>query len=72
MIWQEILWQIVGVFAIVLISNRQIEKASRTIPRWHAVVISFAGVMVALIATVFVGTIVANYFQWGGFGALSM
>jgi len=69
MIRQEILWQIIGVFAIVLVSNRQIEKASRVIPRWHAVVISFVGVMIALIATVFVGTIIASYFQWGGVGA---
>ncbi len=68
MIRQEILWQILGVIVIVLISNRQIEKASRRIPRWHAVIFSFVGVMIALLATVFIGTIIANYFQWGGVG----
>lgn len=56
-----IIWPIIGVFAVVLISNYQINKVSRRIPRFQATIISFAGVMIAMFAVIIVGTIVLAF-----------
>jgi hypothetical protein len=66
MLQPEIVWQIVGVFAVVLISNYHINKAARRIPRWHATVISFLGVMLAMFGVIILGTIVLAYVRAGG------
>ena len=62
MLQEGLLWQIVGVFAVVFISNYHISRAARRIPRWHATVISFVGVMVAIFGVIIIGTIVLAYF----------
>ena len=59
------IWQILGVFAVVFISNYQIAQAAKRIPRWHATIISLAGAMVAMFTIIAVVTVVAIYFQGG-------
>lgn len=66
MLQQGLLWQIVGVFAIVFISNHHISRAARRIPRWHAAIISFLGMMVAVFAVILVGTTLLAYFGTTG------
>lgn len=61
----EILWQIVGVAAVVFISNYHINKASRRIPRWHATIIAFIGVFIAMFGVIIAGTIIISYLQAG-------
>jgi hypothetical protein len=66
MLQQGLLWQLVGVFAIVFISNYHISRAARRIPRWHAAIFSFVGMMVAVFAIVLVGTTLMVYFGTSG------
>lgn len=66
MFQDNLIVQIVGVFIIVAISNHHINKASRRIPRWHAALISFLGVIVALFVVVLAGTIIRAYFMVTG------
>ena len=66
MLWQDWIWQIVGVFTVVLISNHHINKAAQRIPRWHATIISFLGVMVALFSVIAIGNLLTAYLQSGG------
>jgi hypothetical protein len=68
MLRPEIFWQIIGVFAVVFISNYHIAKASRRIPRWHATVVSFLGVMIAMFGVIILGTIILAYLQAGRAG----
>ena len=70
MLWQNSLWwPIVGVFAVVLISNYHIGKAARQIPRWHATIISFIGVFIAMFGVIILGSVILAYFQAGAAGA---
>jgi hypothetical protein len=66
MLQKQVIWQIVGVFIIVFISNYHISRASRRIPRWHATVLSFIGMVVAILGVIIVGTIIMTYFQSTG------
>jgi len=66
MLQQNFIWQIVGVVIVVLVSNYHIGNASRRIPRWHATIFSFAGVMVAIIVVILVGTVMLAYFRPNG------
>ncbi|MCB0164486.1 MAG: hypothetical protein KDI79_09685 [Anaerolineae bacterium] len=59
------IWQILGVFAVVFISNYHIAQAAKRIPRWHATVISLAGAMIAMFTIIAVMTVVLLYFQGG-------
>lgn len=68
MLRPEIVWQIVGVFIVVLISNYHINRASRQIPRWQATIISFLGAMAAIMLVVFVGTVAITYLGRGSSG----
>jgi hypothetical protein len=63
MLRPEIFWQIIGVFAVVFISNYHIAKAARRIPRWHATIVSFLGVIIALFGVIILGTIILTYLQ---------
>lgn len=63
MLYENLLAQIVGVFIIVFISNYHISKASRRIPRWHATIISFIGVMVAMVGVIVIGTTLIAYYR---------
>ena len=60
------IWQIAGVFAVVFISNYHINKAARRIPRWHAVIVSFLGVILALFGVIFLGSMVFAYTRGSG------
>ena len=60
------IWQIVGVFTVVLISNHHINKAAQRIPRWHATIVSFLGVMLALFGVIALGNLLIAYLQTGG------
>ena len=62
----SIFWPIVGVFMIVFITNYHIGKASQRIPRWHATIIAFLGVMVAMFGVIIIGTIILAFLQYGG------
>jgi len=61
MIQEGVVWQIVGVFAVVFISNYYVNRAARHIPRWQAVVYSFMGVIVAMFSVIIFGTIVLTF-----------
>ncbi len=61
MIQTQLWWQIVGVLVVVFVSNYHIGRAARRIPRWQATVLSFAGVLVALMVVTVVGTLVLAY-----------
>ena len=65
MILPELFWQIVGVFAVVFISNHHINKASQRIPRWQATIVSFMGVLIGMFGIIIIGSIVLVYFQTG-------
>ncbi len=62
----SLFWQILGVLAVVLISNHHINKAARRIPRWHAVINSFLGVMLAMFGVIFLGSLLIAYVKTGG------
>ena len=66
MLRPEFFWQIVGLFLVVIISNYHINKASRQIPRLHATVWSFAGVLLAMFGVIITGTIIIAFLQAGG------
>jgi hypothetical protein len=66
MLQEHLVWRIAGVFVVVFVSNYHISKASRRIPRWHATVLSFLGVMVAIFGVIITGTIVMAYFRSNG------
>ncbi len=58
-------WQVAGIFAMVFISNYHINKAARQIPRWHAAVFSFVGLMLALLTVAILGALAISYFGLG-------
>jgi hypothetical protein len=66
MLQRGLLWQIVGIFAIVFISNYHISRAARRMPRWHAAIYSFVGMMAAFLAITMAGTAVLAYLGPGG------
>lgn len=66
MLQQGLLWQIVGVFAIVFISNYHISRAARRIPRWHAAIFSFVGMLAAFLVITMAGTAILAYLGPGG------
>jgi uncharacterized membrane protein len=66
MLWQDWIWQIVGVFTVVLISNHHINKAAKRIPRWHATIVSFLAVMVTLFVVIALGNLMMTYLTTGG------
>ncbi|MDX1520100.1 MAG: hypothetical protein R3264_00555 [Anaerolineae bacterium] len=61
LIQQGLIWQIVGLVIIVFTTNSRINRAAERIPRWHAVINSFIGVLVAMFVVVMLGTIVLAY-----------
>jgi hypothetical protein len=65
MLQQQLLWQVMGIFAVVFISNHHINKAARRIPRWHATILSFAAVTVAMFGVIIIGTIIMAYYGLG-------
>lgn len=65
MVQAGMIWQILGVFAVVFISNYHIAQAAKRIPRWHATVISLAGAMIAMFFVIAVTTLIVIYFQVG-------
>ncbi|MCB0212365.1 MAG: hypothetical protein KDJ52_23690 [Anaerolineae bacterium] len=60
------IWQILGVMAVVFISNYQIAQATKRIPRWQATVLSLVGAMIAMFGIIALATILMIYFQGGG------
>lgn len=61
-----IIWPIIGVATIVIVTNYHINKASQHIPRLHATVISFIGVLIAMFGVIIVGTVILAYLAAGG------
>lgn len=59
----SIFWQIMGVLVVVSISNHHINKAARRIPRWHAVINSFLGVMLGMFGMILLGSMIIAYLQ---------
>jgi hypothetical protein len=62
----QIIWPIIGVATVVFMTNYHINKASQRIPRLHATVMSFIGVMIAMFGVIIVGTIILAYLEAGG------
>lgn len=60
-LYQSLIAQIVGIFVIVFVSNYHISKASHRIPRWHATIVSFIGVTIALFGVIIVGTLIIAF-----------
>ncbi|MCB0193143.1 MAG: hypothetical protein KDJ65_14460 [Anaerolineae bacterium] len=65
MVQVGIIWQILGVMAVVFISNYHIAQATKRIPRWHATIISLVGAMIAMFGVIALATILMVYFQAG-------
>ena len=63
MIQPQVLWQIIGVFIVVFVSNYHISKAARYIPRWQAAIITIIGVLTAMFGVIIIGAIFMAYFQ---------
>jgi len=61
MLQQKLVWQIIGIFAVVFISNHRVNKAANRIPRWHATILSFIGAAIALFGVIISGTIIFAY-----------
>lgn len=55
---QSLVWQIIGFLIIFFISNYQVDRAARLIPRWHAVLYSLAGAMAAMIIVITLGGLI--------------
>lgn len=66
MLQPQIVWQIVGVFTAVFISNYRISRAARRIPRWHAAVLSFIGMAIAMFSMLIIGSAIGAFYQTGG------
>jgi hypothetical protein len=65
MLRPEVVSQLLGVFIVVLVSNYHINKAARRIPRWHATILSFAGVIVSMFSVILVGNLLIATLQAG-------
>lgn len=63
MIQAQVIWQIIGVFIVVFVSNYHISKAARHMPRWQATIIAFVGVLAAMFGVIIIGALVIAYFQ---------
>jgi uncharacterized membrane protein len=63
MIQPQVLWQIIGVFIVVFVSNYHISKAARDIPRWQATVITIISVLTAMFGVIIIGAIIMANFQ---------
>ena len=59
------IWQIVGFLAIFFITSRQIEKAARRVPRWHAVFYCLIGTMAAMFVVIIIGNLILVYLFGG-------
>lgn len=66
MLRSEFVWQLIGVFAVVFISNYHINKAAQRIPRWHATIVSFIGVLIGMFGVILLGSVIMVYLQTGG------
>ncbi len=51
-------WQVIGFLIIFFISNYYVNKAAQLIPRWHAIIFSLVGAMLAMMVVITIGTIV--------------
>jgi uncharacterized membrane protein len=58
-------WQVAGIFAMVFISNYHINKAAQQIPRWHAALYSFFGLMLALLTVAILGALAISRYGLG-------
>jgi hypothetical protein len=65
-LFDGVVWQIVGVFTVVIVVNYHISKASRGIPRLHATVNSFIGVVVGLFGVILLGTLILTFYRSAG------
>lgn len=67
MIQEQIAWQIVGLFVVLFVGNYHVAKAARYIPRWQAALVSFIGVIIALVGVIIISALVlASYGSAGG------
>ena len=66
MLQPQFVWQFVGVVLVVFVANYHISKAARRIPRWHATILSFLGVMVAMVVVMVIGTVIMAYLGLNG------
>ena len=58
MIQEQIAWQISGLFVVLFVANYHIAKAARYIPRWQAAVVSFTGVILAIVGVVIISALI--------------
>ena len=63
MIQPQVLWQIIGVFIVVFVSNYHISKAARYIPRWQATIVTIISVLTAMFGVIIIGAIIMTYLQ---------
>ena len=67
-IQSSFIWQIVGFLIIFFITNPHIEKASRRIPRWHAVFYSLGGTLATMLLIIIIGNLLVVYLAGGTAG----
>jgi len=65
MIFEQVIWQIIGALIVVVIANYYISRAARHMPRLHATVFGFAGVALGMFGMIIIGTIVITYYRTG-------
>lgn len=65
MIFEQVIWQIIGVLIVVVVANYYISKAAQHMPRLYATVFGFAGVALGMFGMIIIGTIVITYYQTG-------
>lgn len=63
MVLPEIVFQVIGVLIVVLISNYYIGRAAKQVPRWHAVVITFLGLIVSMFIVITIGRFIMAFYQ---------
>lgn len=60
------MWQMIAILMVALVCNYHIGKAAQYIPRWHAVVMAFLGLMFAIFVSIFFNMIAIMLLQTYG------
>jgi|JFJP01.1.fsa_nt_gi hypothetical protein len=62
MLRPEFLWQMIGMGMVVMISNYHIQQGAQRISRWHAIVMTFTGLMLGMFAVLTIGNIAVAFY----------
>jgi len=62
MLRPEFLWQMIGMGIVVMISNYHIQQATQQISRWHAIAMTFAGLILGMLTVLTIGNIMVAFY----------